>query len=129
MSTIFCFLLQWCLLPGLSFIGAFITGSISAGLPEITTTQLFVRCRIPPRIAIATSVFVLAIMALTGAIIHALSAAPVWFVVAWSIPGVLVGGSIGTRISKYLPANTMEVVLGIVFGLVGSLVLLLELVV
>ena len=36
------------------------TGLISAGLPEIVTTQLVVRCRIPPRVAVATSVFVLA---------------------------------------------------------------------
>jgi hypothetical protein len=33
---------------------------ISAGLPEIVTTQLVVRCRIPPRVAVATSVFILA---------------------------------------------------------------------
>jgi hypothetical protein len=46
---------------------------ISAGLPELTTTQLVVRCRLPPRVAVATSVFVLAIAAITGAIVHALA--------------------------------------------------------
>ena len=42
--------------------GSVLTGMISAGLPEISTTQLVVRCRVPPRVAIATSVFTLAVV-------------------------------------------------------------------
>jgi hypothetical protein len=114
--------------PGvaLSTIGAFITGLISAGLPEIVTTQLIVRCRIPPRVAVATSVFVLGIAAAAGALVHALTATPVWYVIAWSVPGVLVGGTIGTRVGKYVPSDLMEIALGIVFALVGGIVLALE---
>jgi uncharacterized membrane protein YfcA len=114
--------------PGvsLSAVGGFITGLISAGLPEVTTTQLIVRCRVPPRVAIATSVFVLGIAAIAGAAVHALAATPVWYVVGWSIPGVLVGGTLGTRLGKYVPSETMEPVLGGVFGVVGGIVLLTE---
>ena len=107
-------------------VGGALTGMISAGLPEISTTQLVVRCRVPPRVAIATSVFTLAIVAAVGAGIHALSAQPVWQVVGWSIPGVLIGSTIGSRIGKYLPAKSMEKGLGVVFGSVGILVLALE---
>ena len=114
--------------PGvaLSTAGGFITGLISAGLPEIVTTQLIVRCRLPPRVAVATSVFVLAIAAAAGAAVHALTATPVWYVVAWSIPGVLIGGTIGTRVGKHLPSDVMESALGVVFGIVGLIVLLTE---
>jgi uncharacterized membrane protein YfcA len=112
---------------GLATVGGFVTGLISAGLPEITTTQLIVRCRLPPRVAIATSVFVLAIAALAGAIVHALAATPVWYVVAWSIPGVLVGGTVGTRIGKYLPSDLTQRALGVVFVGVGLVVLASEL--
>jgi len=117
--------------PGvaLATAGGFVTGLISAGLPEIVTTQLVIRCRIPPRVAVATSVFVLAIAAAAGAAVHALSATPVWYVVAWSIPGVLVGGTIGTRVGKFVPEDAMEVGLGVIFGLVGMLVLGVEFVV
>ena len=117
--------------PGvaLSTVGAFVTGLISAGLPEIVTTQLIVRCRIPPRVAVATSVFVLAIAAGAGALVHALTATPVWYVVAWSIPGVLIGGTVGTRVGKYVPSDLMEVGLGVVFGLVGLLILVTEFVI
>ena len=113
---------------GLATVGAFVTGLISAGLPEVVTTQLVVRCRVPPRVAVATSVFVLAITASVGAVVHALAATPVWWVVAWSIPGVLVGGTVGTRVSKHVPGDLMEVGLGVVFGVVGAVVLGVELV-
>lgn len=114
--------------PGVAMasVGGVLTGMISAGLPEISTTQMVVRCRVPPRVAIATSVFTLAIVAAVGAGIHALSAQPAWRVVGWSIPGVLVGSTIGSRVGKYLPAKVMEKGLGVVFGGVGILVLLLE---
>jgi len=117
--------------PGvaLSTVGGFITGLISAGLPEVVTTQLIVRCRVPPRVAVATSVFVLGVTAIAGALVHALTATPVWYVVAWSIPGVLVGGAIGTRVGKYIPSDLMETGLGVVFGIVGAIVLGLELLV
>lgn len=109
--------------------GGALTGLISAGLPEISTTQLVVRCRVPPRVAVATSVFALALVAAVGAAIHALAAQPVWPVVGWSIPGVLIGSTLGSRIGKYLPSGIMEKLLGVVFGAVGLLVLTLELVV
>ncbi len=115
-------------LPGvlMAAVGGLLTGMISAGLPEISTTQLVVRCRVPPRVAIATSVFTLANVAAAGAAIHALHAQPVWHVVGWSIPGVLIGSTIGSRLGKYLPAAIMEKALGVVFAGVGLLVLALE---
>ncbi|MGQ4554496.1 TSUP family transporter [Halobellus sp. GM3] len=112
---------------GLATAGGFITGLISAGLPEVTTTQLIVRCRLPPRVAIATSVFVLAIAAFAGAVVHALAATPVWYIIAWSVPGVLIGGTIGTRVGKYVPSEIMEPALGVVFAIVGVVVLASEL--
>jgi uncharacterized membrane protein YfcA len=114
---------------GLAAGGGFITGLISAGLPEITTSQLIVRCRLPPRVAVATSVFTLAVAAMAGALVHALTATPVWWVVAWSIPGVLVGSAIGSRVGRYIPSELMETGLGVVFALVGAIVLTLEFVV
>lgn len=111
--------------PGvaMSVGGGLLTGLVSAGLPEILTTQLVVRCRLPPRVAVATSVVVAGIATVAGALVHALAAAPVWFVVAWSVPGVLVGSTVGTRVGKYLPSELLQPALGSVFALVGVLVL------
>jgi uncharacterized membrane protein YfcA len=112
---------------GLATAGGFVTGLISAGLPEVTTTQLVVRCRLPPRVAVATSVFVLGVAALAGAAVHALAATPVWYVVAWSVPGVVVGGTVGSRVGKHVPGEVMEPALGVVFAVVGVVVLASEL--
>jgi uncharacterized membrane protein YfcA len=114
--------------PGVSLaaLGGTLTGLISAGLPEISTTQLILRCRLPVRVAVATSVFTLAITAVVGASIHALAVQPAWQVVAWSIPGVLVGSMLGSWAGKYVPSSVMEKVLGVVFALVGFLILALE---
>ncbi len=115
--------------PGilLAGFGGALTGVISAGLPELNTTQMILRCRTPARIAVATSVFTLAVTAVAGAAVHALAAEPAWHVVQWSIPGVLVGSWIGSRVAKYLPGPMLERVLGVLFLAVGGLVLVLEL--
>jgi uncharacterized membrane protein YfcA len=116
-------------LPGvvLAAVGGALTGLVSAGLPEISTTQLVVRCRIPPRVAVATSVFTLAVTAVAAAGVHALAAAPAWNVVAWSVPGVLVGSTLGARVGRWIPSGRMEKILGAVFAAVGALVLGLQL--
>jgi len=115
--------------PGvaLAVIGGALTGMISAGLPELSTTQLIVRCKMAPRVAVATAVFTLAITAVAGAAVHGLTAAPAWHVVQWSIPGVLVGSFLGSRVGKHLPSALMEKVLAVVFAGVGLLVLSLQL--
>lgn len=113
-------------LLGLSVLGGGLTGLISAGLPEVSTTQMVLRCRMPARVAVATSVFALAITAVAGAAMHALAAEPAWEVVKWSIPGVLIGSTIGSHVGKHLPARAMERGLAVVFMLVGLLVLGLE---
>ena len=110
----------------LAGIGGFLTGLMSAGLPEIATTQLVLRCRIPPRVAVATSIFVLTVIAFFGAGIHSLSAQPAWHVVVWSVPGVIVGAQIGPRVSGKLPALIAERILGVLFLSIGALVIVLQ---
>ena len=110
----------------LAAIGGLFTGMISAGLPEISTTQLVIRCHLPARVAIATGVFTLAVVGPIGAGIYALAAAPPIHVVGWSIPGVLIGSTIGGGVGKYLAGPAMEKGLGVVLGVVGGLVLALE---
>lgn len=110
----------------LSGIGGFLTGLMSAGLPEITTTQLMLRCQLPPRVAVATAIFVLFVTVFFAAGVHALVAEPAWHVVVWSIPGVIIGAQIGPRLAGKVPPQTAERVLGLLFGIVGALVMALQ---
>ena len=107
----------------LAGIGAFFTGLVSAGLPEITTTQLVVRCRIPPRIAIATAVITLTITVLLAATVHILNAEPAWYVVTWSVPGVIIGALMGSRLESKIKPQLAEKTIAIIFVVVGVLVL------
>jgi len=76
---------------------------------------------------VATGVFTLAVTSIAAARVHALAATHVWSVVGWSIPGVLVGSALGSRVGKWLPAERMEKALGSVFAAVGLLMLGLQL--
>lgn len=111
------------MLVGMSLagFGSALTGLMSAGLPELTTTQLIIRCKIAPRVAIATSIMVLTISVFFAAGIHALAGEPAWYVVVWSIPGVIIGAQIGPRLQGKVPANIAQRFLAVVFIGVGIL--------
>jgi len=109
-----------------SGIGGFLTGAMSAGLPEIVTTFNIFRYRLSTRVAIATSIFVLAICSAVGAVVHSVSASVDWDVVLWTIPGVVIGSAMGSQVGKFAPGLINKRVLGGVFGLVGLGVVGLE---
>lgn len=110
----------------LGSFGAFITGLMSSGLPEINTTQMILRGRIPPRVAVGTSITILTITVFFAAGIHAIAGEPAWHVVVWSIPGVITGAQIGPRIQGKIPANIAERMLASVFVAVGILVIAVQ---
>ncbi len=107
----------------LAGIGAFFTGLVSAGLPEITTTQLVVRCSISPRIAVATAVVTLTITVFMAAIVHVLSAEPTWYVVAWAVPGAIIGALAGSRLERRIKPRLAEKAIAVIFMVVGILVI------
>jgi uncharacterized membrane protein YfcA len=102
--------------------------AIGAGLPEITTTQLMLRCHIPPRVAVATAIFVLTVTVFFAAGVHALSAEPAWHVVVWSITGVIIGAQIGPRLQGIVPPDIAERVLAALFLAIGILVMAVEII-
>lgn len=110
----------------LAGLGAALTGLMSAGLPEITTTQLILRCRIPSRVAVATSILVLTVTVFFAAGIHAFAGEPAWYVVVWSIPGVIVGAQIGPRVQGKVPSHVAERALAVVFTAVGALAIIVQ---
>jgi len=112
----------------LSGIGGLLTGLVSVGLPEITTQQLTLRCDIPSRIAVATAIFVLTITVFFAAGVHALEAEPAWYVVVWSIPGVIIGAQIGPRVAGRIPTRIAERVIATLFLIIGILVIVMQII-
>ena len=106
--------------------GAFLQGLMGAGLPEVTTTQLLLRGKLPPRIAVATSVTTLTVTVFFAALIHTLGGDPPWHVALWSCPGALTGAQFGARLQAKLPPNVSQRFLAAVFTAVGVLVIVLR---
>jgi hypothetical protein len=114
----------------LTSIGALLAGMLSFGLGEIEVTQLIKRCRLPIRVAAATSVFIITFTVIVASITHIinLSSEGGFFSIPWSIvlmtaPGVLIGGQIGSRISGHISQEKMEDFLGFLFTSIGIIML------
>lgn len=96
-------------------VGAFLTGIASVGIGESVMPQLVRRNGVPIPVAAATSVFVVIVIVaatsftLISELIREGGARAVpWHLVAYTIPGVIIGGQIGPRLQGKIPVRTME---------------------
>jgi len=112
-------------------IGAVFMGLVSTGLGEMNGYLLLQRCRVPSRIAVATSVFVVAISALVAATGHFVTLvlnpgdalAKVGSLVVFTVPGVLIGGQLGPALLARTSPHVLEKSLGLLFAAIGSVML------
>jgi uncharacterized membrane protein YfcA len=111
-------------------VGGLSVGLISTGLGELNSYALIMRCRIPSRVTVATSVVVVAVTALAAGTTHALEfiqsgapLAPIIAVVAFTVPGVLIGAQLGPWITSRIPELKLIHFLGWLFVVVAVLTL------
>ena len=113
-------------------IGGAFVGMISVGLAELQEYHLVARCKVPTPVAVATSIFVVVVTVLVASVGHfyefAVHAPKETFnqvlnIVMFTAPGVIIGGQIGPRLQKILPADLMKVGISILFVLVGVFML------
>lgn len=115
----------------LSGVGALFMGMVSTGLGEMNGYFLLQRCRVPSKVSVATSVFVVAVTALIASAGHFIQFAQsgggalqtVLNLVVFTIPGVIIGGQIGSRVASRIPQHTLELSLAVLFILVAILTL------
>jgi uncharacterized membrane protein YfcA len=112
-------------------LGALFMGMVSTGLGEMNGYFLLQRCRVPSKVSVATSVFVVAVTALvasTGYFIKFIQTdgsvlSTVLSLIVFTVPGVIIGGQIGSRIASRIPQRTLEIGLAALFILVAALTL------
>ena len=112
-------------------VGGVFVGLISTGLGELNGYFLMQRCRVPSRVAVATSVFVVALTALSASIghfthfVHAGSETLhlVFSLVVFTAPGVIIGGQLGPMAASRISQHHLERGLGVLFILVAVLTL------
>jgi hypothetical protein len=110
--------------------GAFL-GMISVGLAELQEYHLVAKCKVPARVAVATSIFVVVVTVLVASAGHFYEFAQeggevmnqVVNLIIFTIPGVMIGGQIGPRLQKVIPADKMKVSIAFLFILVGAFML------
>ncbi len=115
----------------ISGIGALFMGMISTGLGEMNGYFLMQRCRVPSKVAVATSVLIVAVTALVASVGHLLSFIQqgpevldvVLSLVVFTIPGVIIGGQLGSAVASRIPQNTLLRGLGVLFIFVAVLTL------
>ena len=112
-------------------VGGLFVGMISTGLGELNGYFLLQRCRVPSKVSVATSVFVVALTALAASAGHFARFTQtggevlntVLSIVIFTVPGVIIGGQLGSRVASRVPQHTLERGLGLLFILVGALTL------
>lgn len=112
-------------------VGGLFIGLISTGLGELNGYFLLQRCRVPSKISVATSVFVVAVTALTAATGHFVqfvqtggeALRTVLSLVIFTIPGVIIGGQIGPAVAARIPHRVLEQTMGVLFILIAVLTL------
>ncbi len=112
-------------------VGGLFVGMISTGLGELNGYFLLQRCRVPSRVSVATSVFVVAFTALTAATGHLFQfvqsgsevLTTVFSIVVFTVPGVIVGGQLGSAVASRISQHTLERALGVLFIIVAALTL------
>ena len=112
-------------------VGGFFTGMISTGLGELNSYYLLQRCKVPGKVAVATSVFTVAFTAMAAATGHLINFASgggetlgtVFGLVVFTAPGVVIGGQLGPYIATKISQHALKKSLGVLFILVASLML------
>ena len=112
-------------------LGALSIGMISTGQGELNGYFLLQRCRMPSRVAVATSVFVVAVTALVASAGHftkfvqsgSETLSTVLSLVIFTVPGVVIGGQLGSLVSSRISQHVLERGLAVLFILVALLTL------
>lgn len=107
-------------------VGGLITGMMSVGIGEVLMPQLVRRCKVPVPVAAATSVLVVIITVASASFMHVSSliseggidAVP-WHLVVYTVPGVVIGGQIGSRLQGRIASEKMERIIAVLFSIIG----------
>ncbi|MFB6249983.1 MAG: sulfite exporter TauE/SafE family protein [Salinibacter sp.] len=114
-----------------SGIGGVFMGMVSSGLGVLNDYFLLQRCRVPSSVAVATSVFVVAITALLASAGHVYEIAQTGLtnlatmgnLLLFTVPGVVIGAQLGPLLAERVPDRMMEIGLGVLFTITAGLLL------
>lgn len=112
-------------------IGGLFMGMISNGLGHMNGFFFLKRCKLPSKVAVATSVLIVAVTVLSASAGHFVRFAreggealsTVLSLVIFTVPGVIIGGQIGPLVASKISQQLLEKALGAIFVLIATLIL------
>lgn len=112
-------------------LGGVLIGLLSTGLGEVNGFYLLKICRMPSQVAIATNVFIVAVTALVASCGHFVNFVQqggetletVLSLVSFTVPGVIIGGQLGSYVASGIPQESLERGLAVLFTLVAAITL------
>ncbi len=112
-------------------VGGLFVGMISTGLGELNSYFLLQRCRVPSKVSVATSVFIVALTALSAATGHFIQFTRageevlniVFSIIIFTVPGVVIGAQLGSSVASRISQHFLERSLGLLFIFVAFLTL------
>ncbi len=104
------------------FVG-FVAGLLGIGGGAIKVPTLILLLGLPPHVAVATSVFTMALTALGGGVTHGAIGHVLPMYVLYLVPGVVVGSQVGARLAKRTPPAFLTKLLGWIVVSIGFAIL------
>jgi len=91
-----------------AFAGGVVTGWTAIGVGEVVALYLLFFYRLRLDIAIGTGVAVLAVSSIAGFIFHADLGGIAWNLLAFTVPGVILGARYGVKAAKYIESSLSQ---------------------
>ena len=113
-------------------VGATLLGMISVGLAELQGYHLIVRSRVPPPVAVATTISVVLAAVAAASLGHLYNLTlghdvggltEVLPMLVFTVPGVVIGGQLGPYVQAHLEPATIKVVIALALLAVGGVML------
>ena len=91
-----------------AFFGGLITGWTAIGVGEVVALYLMFFYRLRLDIAIGTGVAVLAVSSIAGLMFHLHLGGIPWELLAFTVPGVILGGRYGAKMAKHIESEVKQ---------------------
>lgn len=103
----------------IAFAVGFLGGLFGIGGGSLMVPAMMLLFLFPPKVAVATSMFIIFLSSVTGSVSHVLSGHVDWLYALALIPGAWFGGKLGAAINKRMQTKTIVATMRIVLILIG----------
>jgi uncharacterized membrane protein YfcA len=103
----------------IGFVTGFLSSLFGVGGGSLMVPTMTLLLMFPPHIAVATSMFQISLSAVVSTVTHAYQMNIDWMKVLYLAPGAFLGGQLGARLAKRVPAGALVKVLAVLLIVVS----------